>query len=60
MQVTINGVPCNVLFAGLAPGFVGLYQINFEIPADLPVAEVYLLIIQQEGIESPVVRVLVI
>ena len=48
------------MFAGLAPGFVGLYQVNFEIPVDLPVAGVYLLIIQQEGIESPVVRVLVI
>jgi uncharacterized protein (TIGR03437 family) len=26
-----------ILFAGLAPGFVGLYQINMTIPMDAPV-----------------------
>ena len=30
--VTINAVPAPVLFAGLTPGAVGLYQINFTIP----------------------------
>ena len=29
--VTIDGVPCEVLFAGLAPGFVGVYQINIRV-----------------------------
>ena len=30
-QVTIGGMPATVTFSGLAPGFVGLYQINVEI-----------------------------
>ncbi|HEX5228616.1 MAG TPA: putative Ig domain-containing protein, partial [Bryobacteraceae bacterium] len=32
--VTLNGAPVKVIFAGLTPGLVGLYQINFQIPAD--------------------------
>ena len=31
--VTIGGVSAPVSFAGLAPGFVGLYQINAMVPA---------------------------
>ena len=34
--VSVGGVEVEVLFAGLAPGFVGLGQINVELPADLP------------------------
>ena len=33
--VYIDGVNAKVLFAGLAPGFGGLYQINVTIPAGL-------------------------
>jgi uncharacterized protein (TIGR03437 family) len=33
-EVTIGGVQSsNVSFSGLAPGFVGLYQVNAEVPA---------------------------
>jgi uncharacterized protein (TIGR03437 family) len=28
----MNGIPATVVFAGLAPGFSGLYQINAEVP----------------------------
>jgi len=31
--VTVGGMSAPVLFAGLAPGFVGLVQVNFEVPA---------------------------
>jgi len=34
--VTVGGINVEVLFSGLAPGFVGLYQVNVRIPADAP------------------------
>ncbi len=33
--VTIGGTKAIVSFSGLAPGFVGLYQVNAEVPAGL-------------------------
>jgi uncharacterized protein (TIGR03437 family) len=33
--VTVGGTKAIVSFSGLAPGFVGLYQINAEVPAGL-------------------------
>jgi uncharacterized protein (TIGR03437 family) len=32
--VTIGGGKARVLFSGLAPGLVGAYQVNVEVPAD--------------------------
>ena len=33
--VTVGGKPATVTFGGLAPYYVGLYQINVQVPADL-------------------------
>jgi len=35
-RVDLHGVPMTTTFSGLAPGFAGLYQINAEVPANLP------------------------
>ena len=34
--VTIGGVPATVEFSGLAPGFVGVDQVNVQVPATAP------------------------
>jgi uncharacterized protein (TIGR03437 family) len=34
--VTVGSVPATVQFCGLAPGFVGLYQLNVLVPANAP------------------------
>lgn len=39
MQVLLNGTPTapgSILYAGLTPGFSGLYQINLRLPSVLP------------------------
>ena len=38
-DVLIDGEPCQVLFSGLAPGFVGVYQLNLVLPFDLPAGD---------------------
>lgn len=33
---TVGGKPATVYFSGLAPGFVGLWQLNLQVPPDAP------------------------
>ena len=35
-EVTFGGAPGELLYSGLTPGFVGLYQINVTIPLNAP------------------------
>jgi uncharacterized protein (TIGR03437 family) len=37
--VTIGGVPAQVQFSGLAPGYAGLYQINVVVPSAAPAGD---------------------
>ena len=36
VTVVLNGTELPAAFAGLAPGYVGLYQVNVLIPATTP------------------------
>lgn len=35
-EVLIAGLTARVVYSGLAPGFAGLYQVNVQVPADVP------------------------
>jgi uncharacterized protein (TIGR03437 family) len=48
----INGVDVPVAFAGLAPGFIGLYQLNLQLPAGMPPGLDVTLSIKQGGVAS--------
>jgi uncharacterized protein (TIGR03437 family) len=36
VTATVGGQPATVLFAGLAPGYAGLYQVNLTVPQLAP------------------------
>jgi hypothetical protein len=44
--LTIDGAQSPFLFAGLTPGLVGLYQINFQVPASLPAGDIKIVVSQ--------------
>jgi uncharacterized protein (TIGR03437 family) len=48
----VGNAPAKVLFAGLAVGFVGLYQVNVEIPSGLPASAAAPLVLTSNGIAS--------
>lgn len=57
--VTIGGRTATVEFAGLTPGFVGLYQINVRIPTGVTPGSAVPLIVTQNGIPSNTVNMAV-
>jgi uncharacterized protein (TIGR03437 family) len=50
--VAIGGAKARVLFSGLAPGLVGAYQVNVEVPSDSAVGSAVPLSISIGGITS--------
>jgi len=53
--LTLNGVSvpaANILFAGLTPTLVGLYQIDLQVPANAPNGDLQLILTQTSGLTT--------
>ena len=50
--VTIGGQPATVSFAGLAPGFVGVYQVNAQVPAGITPGDAVPVVLTQGSSQS--------
>lgn len=57
VTVLIGGKEARVLFAGLAPGFSGLYQINAFVPADAATGNAVEVTVESAGQKSPPVTI---
>ncbi len=53
VTVTIEGISAQVLYAGLAPGFAGLYQVNVIVPSGVTTNASAPLVITAAGQSSP-------
>jgi uncharacterized protein (TIGR03437 family) len=58
VRVTLAGSTSDVQFAGLAPGLVGVYQLNFRVPENAP-SGFQNLVVTAGNIASPAVKVAV-
>ncbi len=52
VTVTIGGQPAAVSFAGLAPGFAGVYQVNAEVPAGVAPGDAVPVVLTQGSFRS--------
>ena len=57
--VTIGGQSARVLFSGMAPGYVGLWAINAEIPASVTPGPAVPMTITADGVASNTVTIAV-
>ena len=57
VTVTIGGIAITPDFAGLAPSFVGLYQVNVKIPAGVPSGAAVPMTIQVLNFVSPTITI---
>ena len=55
--VTVGGLAAKVSFSGLAPGSVGLFQINVQVPADAPSGDAIPIAIEIGGVMSNTVTI---
>jgi uncharacterized protein (TIGR03437 family) len=53
VTLTLGGAPVtNVIYAGLTPTVVGLYQIDFQVPAGAPNGDLQLVLTQTSGVSN--------
>jgi uncharacterized protein (TIGR03437 family) len=52
VTAVVGGLSAPVQFAGLAPGYVGLYQINVQVPSTTPSGTVRVFLIMPNGFSS--------
>jgi uncharacterized protein (TIGR03437 family) len=50
--VTVGGLDAHVTFAGLAPGYVGLYQVNVQVPVGVATGPSVPVIVTAAGASS--------
>ncbi len=55
--VTVGGIDAQVTFSGLAPGFLGLYQVNFIVPEGAPTGSAVPVLVSVDGAESNTVTI---
>jgi uncharacterized protein (TIGR03437 family) len=54
VTATIGGVDASVQFAGLAPGFIGVYQVNVLIPSGVATGDVPVVLTEGSQVSTPV------
>ena len=59
VTASIGGLNAHVVFAGLTPGFAGLYQVNVEVPAGVTPGDSVPVSLTVAGQSSPVVTMAV-
>jgi len=59
VKVTIGGVEAAVEFAGLAPGLVGVYQVNAQVPQEVTPGNEVDVVMTQGGAQSNTVTIAV-
>ena len=58
VEVTVDGQPAQVSFAGLTPGGVGLYQINFTVPQGVKTGKLDV-VITEDGVPANATKLIV-
>lgn len=59
VTVIVGGIETPTLFAGLAPGFVALYQVNVTVPSGVPASDAVPVVLTVARTSSPAVTIAV-